>query len=295
MVLPDFLICGAPKAGTTALHWYLSEHPDVVMSAPKEAWFFCYDPRGAGRDKYSNGLQWYSETFFDGDGSEQVVGESTPLYMSYPLSPKRIKINLPEAKLLFVLRDPVDRAYSQYLRHVNRGVVSPRTSFGNWMRSTKKWDMREEGVPEIKRGLYHEQLLRYEEHFEAEQMKVILYERFRDEQEQVLREVCKFIGVDPSFEPDTSTRHNVTRYPKSRTLYRLAYALWESIEERLGATVLEKTRWLRSAVRNQLFQSGTDQEKPPMKPQDRAYLQDLYREPNARLEEYLGRDLSHWT
>ena len=282
MILPNFLICGAPKAGTTSLYEYLREHPDVRMSEPKETGFFF--------ESYERGIAWFSKNHFANYDGEAAVGEASAGNMLHEEVPGRIAEHVPDAKLIFVLRDPVERIYSHHNFDINIGTAPLQKTFSERVREDSEWS---EIMVEL--GMYHEQLLRYEEHFDASQMKIILYERFCDEQKQVLREVYEFIGVDPSFEPDTSTRHNVTRYPKSRTLHRLAYALWEPVEKRLGDAVLEKTRWLRSAVRNRLFQSGTDQEKPPMKPADRAYLRDIYREPNARLAEYLDRDLSHWT
>lgn len=274
------------------MYHYLREHPDVCMSKPKETWFFCYDHRRGERkeSKYAKGIEWYSNTFFEKCGGAKAIGEATPRYMSSSKAPRRIARHIPQAKLIFVLRNPVERLYSQYLQKVSQGHISPQVLFGDVIHDNKG-----RGRELIERGFYHEHLLRYLKHFDRRQMKIVLYEQFRKNQAKVLREVYEFIGVAPSFEPNTSAQYNVTRQPKNLCLHRLVYAMWEPIEESLSSTVLENIKWLRSAVRDRLFQSGRKQEKPQMKREDREHLQEIYREPNRRLAKHLDRDLSHWT
>jgi hypothetical protein len=110
--LPDFLIIGAQKAGTTSLHVSLRKHPDVWLPRMKEVHFFDW--------AYTNGIDWYLEHFEDA-GDETVVGETSPFYLFHPAVPERVAAVLPDAKLIAVLRDPVDRAVSHYQYQVKYG------------------------------------------------------------------------------------------------------------------------------------------------------------------------------
>lgn len=275
-----FSICGAPKAGTTSLHHYLDAHPQICMSDPKETDFF--------QHHYDRGLE-YLEGCFRHCPDAQVYGEASPGNMIHPKAAERIVTHFPDARLVFVLRNPVERAYSQYLYGVMRGTDSPQRTFSKLIRDRDDWGQR---VLEL--GMYHEQLSRFEQHFSRDRMLVGLFSDFKEDNEAFLRRVLRFLGVDDSMPVDTEERRNTTRYPRSKTLLRAAYAVWEPVKAVLPEAALDQMFGIRGRVRDMLFQSGT-QEKPPMKPADRAYLRDYYAEPNRRLEEWLGRDLSHWT
>lgn len=209
--------------------------------------------------------------------------------MIHPKAAGRIASHFPEAQLIFVLRNPVERAYSQYLHGIMRGTDTPRVSFSELIRDQDdEWGSRV-----LRLGLYHEQLARFEEHFPRDQMLVGLFQAFQENNEAFLCRILNFLGVDPSVELCSSEQYNSTRYPRNRRVLRIAYTLWEPIKSVLPESALKKMYSVRSSVRDLLFQSGT-QKKPPMKPEDRTYLQDYYAESNRRLEKWLGRDLSHW-
>lgn len=106
-MLPNFLIVGAARAGTTSLYYYLKQHPDVFMSPKKEIDFFDVDKN------FEKGLDWY-ERYFEGYTGQKAIGEASPLYMYLEKVPKRIAKVIPDVKLIFILRNPVDRAYSHY-------------------------------------------------------------------------------------------------------------------------------------------------------------------------------------
>ena len=123
MKLPNFVVIGAAKAGTTALYWYLQEHPEVFMSPLKETNFFAYGVDPEGRLLYGDpelhrfpikNLDAYAD-LFAGAGDEKAVGEASPIYLECPEAAGRIQQLLPEARIICGLRDPVDRAYSDYL------------------------------------------------------------------------------------------------------------------------------------------------------------------------------------
>jgi len=276
-----FSICGAPKAGTTSLHQYLDAHPEICMSDPKETDFF--------QHKYDRG--WgYFESCFDPSPETRVFGEASPGNMIHPEAPRRIAHHRPDARLFFVLRNPIERAYSQYLYGVMRGTDSPTQSFSELIRDRDDpWGRR---VLEL--GLYHEQLTRFEQYFPRDQMWVGLFQDFKKNSRAFFRRMLGFLEVDLSIPIETDDWHNATRYPWSKTLLRMAYAAWEPVEMMLPETTLDQFEGVRSQMRDLLFQRG-EQEKPPMRPEDREYLREYYAAPNHKLEEWLGQDLSHWT
>lgn len=277
MILPNFLICGAQKSGTTALHTYLDQHPDVYMSRPKETWFF---------DRhYQKGIDWFAD-HFEGHDGEKAIGEASASTMSDPRAPSRIAQHLPQAKLLFVLRNPVDRAYSQYHFYVYTGKIEPERSFHEVVRDEESEIRRDM----IERGNYVRQLERFDEHFDRSRMKVLLHERLREDTMEVVEDVFRFLAVDPSFEPDVTSRHNVTSYPVSLGAYRWVRRTWHWVRGVVDAWFPGVADAVRDLGRGFLF----TREQPTMREDVRAYLREMYADANARLEERIGRDLSHW-
>jgi hypothetical protein len=250
------------------------------VSDPKETNFF--------KDHYDRGLEWFANCFDLSPGTE-AVGEASPGNMIHPHAAERIARHFPDARLIFVLRDPVERAYSQYYFGVMRGTQDPSQSFSELIRRDGGWGRR---VLEL--GLYHEQLLRFERHFPDQQMCIELYEDFKRDNVAFVRRVFDFIGVDPSFELDSYERSNQTRYPRHTRALQVVRRAWRTFEQHIPQLVTEHIDGLRTTARKMFFQDG-EQKKPPMSGADRTYLSNFYAEPNARLEDWLGRDLSHWT
>jgi len=276
-----FSICGAPKAGTTSLHHYLDAHPQICMSDPKETNFFQHN--------YDKGWDYF-EGCFEPSPKTRVSGETSPGNMIHPKAPRRIARHFPDARLFFVLRNPIERAYSQYLYGIMRGTDSPTESFSELIRNQDDpWGRR---VLEL--GLYHEQLTRFEQYFPRDQMWVGLFRDFKENNQAFVRRMLEFLEVDISTPIEADQQHNTTRYPRSKGLLRMVYSVWEPVEAALPETALKQLKGLRSRVRTLFFQSG-EQEKPVMKSADREYLRNYYAEPNRRLEEWLEQDLSHWT
>jgi hypothetical protein len=203
VVLPNFLICGAQKAGTTALYQYLDQHPDVFMSRPKETWFF---------DKnYDRGLEWFASHFEEHDG-ESAIGEATATTMSAPEAPARVATHLPQARRLFILRNPIERAYSQYHYFVYTGNAEADASFHEVIHD----EQRAFGQDMLRRGMYDKQLARFEEYFDRSKMKIILHGNLQEHTTKVVQDVYRFLDVDSDFEPDVATRPNSTRYANAR-------------------------------------------------------------------------------
>lgn len=202
----------------------------------------------------------------------------------------RIKTHCPEARLIFVLRDPVERLWSHYRFDINVGNLPPTSDFSNLIRDeASEW---REVMVEL--GMYRDQLAHYADHFSREQMKIFLFREFTSDTDAVVRRVFEFVGVNPDADIDTDARHNETSHLTNAGLYQLLYRTWAPVKS-APAFIVERLFGLRSTVRGLFFQSEGKQEAPSMSTADRRYLREVYETPNARLEEWLGRDLTDWT
>ncbi len=298
MTMPNFLIIGAAKAGTTSLHHYLRQHPQIYMSPEKELRFFALegeklDFRGPGDQKALRFSITDIEAYrrqFEGVSDERAIGESSPLYIYSPKAPGRIAHYIPDAKLIAVLRDPVERAYSCFLQLVRHGR-EPLDDFSHALREEKARIRRnyEPGWHYREGGFYYAQLSRYFELFDRERIRVYLYEDWKADPVDVLRDVFGFLGVDEGFVPDMSVRHNVSGVPRNKTLNALLTKpnpIKSSIKPFIPAR-LRNLAWTNLKRRNL-------REPPPLSPEVRQQLIGTYREDLLKLQTLIGRDLSRW-
>lgn len=269
--LPSFLIIGVPKAGTTSLAAYLDEHPDVFISRKKEVHFF---------DRhYDLGLDWYRDHFAASDRAA-AIGEATPTYIYNDAAIPRIAEALPDARLIVLLRNPVDRAYSNYW--YQRSLGYERRGFA----AAVDQEMQDPNVKpfrHLRRGRYLPYLERVCQYMPRGALHVALFEDLRDHPKEVFGDVCRFIEIDDATIPTV-----VGRVEKQTTLLRsdrlrasiLKHKVWKRLPERF-------TYWIDSLNR-------VDKTYPAMEPALRARLVEWFREPNRALGEWLGRDLSVW-
>jgi hypothetical protein len=187
MVMPNFLIVGAMKAGTTWLAHMLRDHPDVYVG-DQEYRFFSDDAL------YANGPAWYEGQFSEA-GAAKAVGEKTADYMLRPEVLARIDNTLPGVRLIAVVREPVARAVSQINHHIRYGELAPPrngTSF-----SEDEFERLAKEFSVLDRGLYRPQIESLYDRFGRARVRVIVNETdIRDQPRQTLREVCEFLGVD---------------------------------------------------------------------------------------------------
>ncbi len=212
MTMPNFFIVGAQKAGTTSLYHYLNQHPQVYMSPIKEPFFFDHELDSKGEvvrrefeghrqpPRFTN-IEEYS-ALFEGVRGEKAIGEATPLYIYAPGTAGRIERYVPGAKSIALLRNPADRAYSAFLYAVRMGV-EPLTDFAQALRE-EPFRMRNRWHYVFhyrSRGLYYQQLKRYDEVFGRERLGVGLYEDMREDPAGVAQSVFRFLEVDDTFAP----------------------------------------------------------------------------------------------
>src|SRR4051812_23430938 len=207
MALPDFLLAGAPKAGTTALHVALAAHPQVFMSTPKEPKFFLTDDdtrpiaRGGPGDAQTIRKQIWRRTeyeaLFDAAPPGALRGESTTLYLQDRAAHRRIATTVPSAKIVVVLRDPVDRAHSNWT-HLRSAGLEPEADFLRAC-ALDRVRARDGWAPfwgYVTVGRYGEQLEHLFSVFPRDQVLVVFYRDLREHPQSTLDDVCGFLGIE---------------------------------------------------------------------------------------------------
>ena len=222
MTLPNFIVIGVAKAGTTSLYRYLDQHPQVYMYPEKGTNYFGYEdarswPETDGAEPPL--LRHFRVRTFDeyavsfaGANDERAVGEVSPQYFRCPSAARRIRESLPDAKLVVSLRNPADRAFSGFLMRTRRGEVVGSA-----------YDDLTPEASHVREGLYYQRLKRYFDAFPRDQIKVYLFDDLKRDPTGVVVDLMEYIGVDTAFVPDTAVRYNPASVPRSRTLNRLYF------------------------------------------------------------------------
>jgi hypothetical protein len=285
MTIPNFLIIGAHKAGTSSLHRYLQQHPQVFLPTLKEPRYFSYDADEADVEPspYAWGprvhtVRTWSDylALFESVTTEKAVGEASPCYLNHPRSPARIKRALPEVRLIVSLRDPVNRAYSGYLMAVrDAGETRPFIDVIGARRTTWHDNLA-----------YLKPCQRYLECFPRNRLKVVRAEALNAQPATVLKDIFSYLEVDPAFVPDTSTQFNKGGVPRSRWLHWL-------LNSRHVRTLRPYVPAALRAGFKPLKQANL-REPPPLPGEARARLIELLRDDILRLQDLLDMDLSDW-
>jgi hypothetical protein len=300
MALPDFLIIGAPKAGTTALHAALAQHPGLYMSPVKEPKFFLSDgpppARGGPGDAqtYREHL-WRRadyEALFDGAPAGTPRGESTPLYLHDPAAQRRIRELAPDARLIAVLRDPVERAHSNWT-HLWSAGLEP---VGDFVRACEEEPRRiEAGWASfwhyLSLGRYGEQLEHLYTLFPREQVLVLRYLSLVDSPAQTLDRICAFLGAEPGV-VTALPRENVTAHPEATLRYRtLARALRAAAAA--GSVLPGRAgTGLKDSLEHRLQRSAPSRQ--PLNWDEREQILPKFETDIRLLERVTGEDFSFW-
>jgi len=297
--LPNFLIVGAAKSGTTSLYHYLKQHPEIYMPPNKKETFFFAGKKsslGMGPGNFGKyiikNFNDYKKLFQETDSSKySAVGEACVAYLYfYKKSIPNILDYLKNPKIIIILRNPTDRAFSNYLHHVRDGLE--QLSFEKALNSQKKrkeqnwwWGFQLTDV-----GFYYHQVKAYLNHFN--QVKITLFDDLKKDTISLVKDMYEFLGVDNSFTPDVSIRYNISGVPKNKFIYRFLREpnILKSIVKPITKALIpqEEKRKMIEKVRMRNLQ------KPQMKPETRLYLKNLYREDILKLQDLIKRDLSSW-
>ena len=287
MALPNLIIIGAAKAGTTSLHYYLDLHPEVQMSAVKETNFFAGPPNGRAYELGQvESLEAYEALF---DPALPVRGEASPNYASAPLragAAERIKDLVPEAKIIYLVRDPVARTLSHYRHRVS--VSGERRS----LREVLDDHPQPSELGETCMSLYASQLDSYLRCFPEESILVVDQAEFLTDRDAVLREVFAFLSVDETF----TSRHFDTEKLKSseRRTYPSGYNRF------MRRVVAPAGRWIPPHVRHSLRRNAEKYLFPPL-PEPalesdlRSRLEQLYGPEVERLRALTGKEFATWS
>jgi hypothetical protein len=302
--IPDFLIIGAGKSGTTSLDNYLKQHPQIFIPTLKEPNFFGYelttieDLNGETEEiahfkgsisKLNNYLELFKEA-----KNGQILGETSNTYLYHKTAPERIKYYNPDMKLIAVFRHPAERLYSRYL-HLAREKKLPTPKFEDCFDRNSIWWKRNDL---IKEGFYFNNLSKFFTIFPASQIKVYLYEDLNNSTSDVLNDLYGFLGVDKKFEAKTDIRYNESGFIKNDFLDKLYGSkgiLQKTAKWILPHTVIEKLRsnlQLQRLINNL---KGKNLTKPKMDPSTRKRLiEEVYLDDINKLEKLIGKDLVKW-
>lgn len=297
MALPNFLIVGAAKSGTTSLHHYMRQHPQVFMPEQiKETMFLCGHtaqhfpgPGGHYADRAVKTWEAYKQLFSDASACI-ARGEACVAYLYFHRATiARILEHLGrDVKIVISLRNPVDRAYSNYLHHVRDGIeplafeealeTAPQRRAEGWW-----WGFRY-----VELGRYYEQVKAYWDIFGGRQIHVLLYEDLAADTAHVVQRLFQFLEVEDTFRPNLSLRYGATGVPRHKRLHDLIVRpnpIKEAAKKVLPAR-------LRAYLRVRYYQDYLV--KPPLSSETRNRLAAGYREDILKLQALIQRDLSHW-
>lgn len=296
MTLPNFLVVGAAKSGTTALYDYLKQHPQIYMSPNKETNFFAFegrgvDFRGPGDEAISKStittMSAYEEQF-EGATDQIAIGEVSPWYLYSIQSAKNIHRHIPNAKLVTILRNPVDRAFSSYL-HVVRDDRERLTFEEGLLAEKERIEQRWEFIWHYRQaGFYATQVERFLKLFPREQIRFYLYDDLVLNPGRLLKDVYEFLEVDPAFAVDTSFKPNATGIPKSRLLARLLF--------RPNPLRSSARFFIPKRSRHSLFHMVNQRlvKKPSLNEKIRKQLLTDYKSDVTALGDLIDRDLRAW-
>ncbi len=280
MKLPNFLIVGAMKSGTTVLYQYLKQHPQIYMSSVKETNFFLRDHKN---------LEEYS-AFFQGVSNEKAIGEASPCYLDHSKAYKRIAHYLPEAKLIAILRNPADRAYSHFFMRYRQKL--------HGMNEDEVLDyftsMLQEDRIITKRGFYYNHLKNYFNLFERDRLKICLYEDLKIAPDALIQDIFQFLGVDEKYQiGNYNIYYNKGGIPKNQLLYSSLSNLRQYFNMFFKGFLPEEINKRIHNIYNSIRNSNLVKQ-PKLKPEIRQQLIKVYQEDILHLQDLIERDLSTW-
>jgi hypothetical protein len=304
-VFPDFIIAGSAKSGTTALHRMLDQHPAVFMSAIKETNYFVHAYEATrhlvahdGRLMYADqeesditdSLEKYRQ-LFDGAGEKQLLGESSPWYLLNPRVPERIRSHNPDTKLIFILRNPSDVAFANFLHQVRDRSESLGLAQIERMLDPGHYDTQDAHPFCFHLSLpkYAQHLPAYLDRFAPQAVHLMIYEEFVQDRRKALGDLFAFLGISNEVDIDVDTRVNVSGVPKSARLQTLIQGSMAA-KKLLRLFVPTKSRRnLRAAL-----EAANTRKAPSLDPRVREKLDALFSEDVRYVERLVGRPLTVW-
>jgi hypothetical protein len=297
-ILPNFLIVGAAKSGSSALYYSIKGHPDIFMSQVKEPSYFSsqgieFPGNGPGDDRkvYINHFEDYRK-LFSRAGNEKRIGEASTDTMYYhQFTIPHIKKLLGDPAILFILRDPIERAFSAYYHLVRdkRETLTFEEGLDQeaW-RIANNWH----GMWHYKtRSLYFQQVKPFYESFSK--VKIVLYEDYKKNPQMVVSDICGFLGIDSNYQaPQEKTKYNATGLPRSKWVNNLFLVKnpFQRMIRSVGSSLLSEDGWvkLRESIREKNLK------KPEIKAETRKMLREYFYNDVQELHELTHIKIDYW-
>lgn len=278
MTLPNLIGCGAGKSGTTSLYYYLSQHPEISMAPSKEVHYFTMH--------FDKGADWYAEQFAQCKPAP-ILGELSTSYLRHPAVPGRIQQLVPDVKLFFIFRNPMDRVYSNYWFSISIGTQDPAQSFSEVIHSPQGLEQY------IDVSKYSVHLKRYIETFAADNIYVLFTEELKRQPLVEMSAMYRWLGVDATFEPDVTKKYNVTFRPTNKLQSRV-WDSWLAFKKAVKPAFM----WISPKVRKQFADAERDisqkvmtTERPPISAEDKTFLEQVFQEEKQALSKLLNREI----
>jgi hypothetical protein len=274
MPLPNLIIIGAMKCGTTSMHHYLRRHPQIAMSSEKELNFFIEERN------WPKGLDWYAAQF---PGGTEVRGESSPNYTAavrFPGVPARMHSVVPDARLLYMVRDPVERLISHWMHNYSRRIEQRALQ-----------EVARDRVY-IDRSLYWTQISAFLEYYARSQILVVSMDELENERRATMRKVFDFLGVTPDF---YSPVYAVKMHRSAQRRRRTAVGTWLETT-RMGRSIEALPGRVRWPLSNLVyFPFSRSVARPVLTEHDRLEISSRLQEDVSRFREFTGRDFAEWS
>jgi hypothetical protein len=291
-MMPNFLIVGAAKCGTTSLYRYLSQHPDIVMPKWKELSLFIGDPHGPLHRVRKP--QYYERVFAKTKG-RSAIGEASTSYLYDEHAPKRIKEALGAVKIIIILRYPVEMSYSLYNHQVRREgetiktfeaaleAEDSRRKDSKFRRKCYGWHAN---YYYYHRGLYFEQVKRYLDTFGKNSVMIVLFQDLVDDPAGACQRTFRFLGVDDSFVPEIKVHNPAGQVLHIPRFWRDAGLFQKTVSFVFSWNLIRKIPHLLRNVRRKTLR--------PINPTTADRLRERFHDDVCRLERLIGQDLSTW-
>jgi hypothetical protein len=296
-MLPNFLVVGAGRSGTTSLHHYLQQHPEIYVPGVKSpSYFYCHrlpQPKDrvherVTRDYFVPDTATY-ESLFDGVQEETAIGEVSPAYLASMRAIAHIADKIPTVKIIIILRNPVERFYARYVARHRDGLEPLETVEALLEKERKKPFINDEAVGAyLSSGFCSHFIEAYLERFSREQLHLTFFDDLEANAPAYMRKLFEFLEVCPDFEPDLSKRENVSggsiRNPFLRAIWTKSVMARVAIRPYVPKGL--RDFFFRRIMRNMVSQ--------PLDSLTRRELVRIYRSEIEKLQMLTGRDLNHW-
>ena len=282
----SFICVGVQKGATSTLHDILNQHPDLKLPKLKETHFFRDD------EKYSKGIKYYFNYYFNNIKGE-IIGEIDPEYSYFKQCASRIKQTLGEVKIIFIIRNPVDRAYSHYLMTKRRGLEE--LSFLDAIYQEKErlrthYDHIHYSY--ISRGFYSTQINRYENLFKKSNIRIVLFDDLIKNPKKTINDISSFIGLT-TYNYNFDINSNPASEPKNKLIRKFIYQ--PSVLKKVGGKLIPSKK-LKDTIMHILNKRNLKPAKVEKINKDlkRDIYKKYYKDEINKLEENLGLSLEHW-